>query len=61
LPTEQQEMLVDLIHAWRIEERRLEIARDAQGSLTAFRRGEFEPQSVETILSELRRSVEDRE
>ena len=57
LPDEQQEILVDLIHSWRTEARRREIARDAQESLAAFRGGQLRPQSAEGVISELRQSL----
>jgi len=57
-PTEQQELLIDLIRGWRIETRRREIARDAQESLAAFRNGQLEPQSAQAVISELRQSLE---
>jgi hypothetical protein len=47
------EMLIDLMRGWRIEARRREIARDAQGSLAAFRSGELEPQSAQAVIAEL--------
>ena len=53
-PAEQQEMLIDLIHAWRIESRRREMARDAQESLAAFRSGQLKPQSAQAVITELR-------
>jgi len=56
-PAEQQDMLVDLIRGWRTKARRREIARDAQGSLTAFRDGQLEPQSAQAAISELRQSL----
>jgi hypothetical protein len=52
-PSEQQEMLIDLIRGWRIEARRREIARDAQESLAAFRDGQLEPQSAQEVIAEL--------
>jgi len=61
LPTEQQEMLVSLIHGWHIEKRRHEIARDAHESLTALHAGKLKPQSAETIIRELRQSLEEDE
>ena len=60
-PAEQQEMLIGLIRAWRTEARRREIARDAQESLAAFRSGQLEPQSAQTVITELRQSLEDQE
>ena len=57
LPDEQQEMLIDLIHSWRTEARRREIARDAQESLAAFHSGQLQPQSAQAVIAELRRSL----
>lgn len=57
-PAEQQEMLVDLIHGWRTEARRREIARDAQESLAAFRSGQLKPQPAQTAVTELRQLLE---
>jgi len=56
LPTEQQKILADLIRFRNIENRRSEIARD---SLTAFRKGELKPQTVQAIISELRQSLKE--
>jgi hypothetical protein len=55
---EQQEMLIDLIRAWRTETRRREMARDAQESLAAFRSGQLEPQSAQAVITELRQLSE---
>jgi len=60
-PPEQQEMLIELIRAWRTAARRREIARDAQESLAAFRSGQLEPQSAQAVITELRQSLEDQE
>ena len=60
-PAEQQDMLIDLMRKWRIEARRREIARDAQESLAAFRSGQLEPQSAQTVIAELGKSLEDQE
>jgi hypothetical protein len=60
-PTEQQEMLIDLILGWRTEARRREIARDAQESLAAFRKGQLAPQSAQAVIAELRQSLEGQE
>jgi hypothetical protein len=60
-PAEQQEMLIDLVRGWRTESRRREIARDAQESLAAFRSGQFEPQSAQAVITELRESWDDQE
>lgn len=60
-PIEQQEMLIDLIRGWSIEARRIEIARDAQESLAAFRSGQIEPQSAQVVIAELRQALEGQE
>ena len=60
-PTEQQEMLIDLIRGWRAEARRREIARDAQESLAAFHSGQLKPQSAQAVITELRQSLEGQE
>jgi len=60
-PTEQQEMLIDLIRGWRAESRRREIARDAQESLAAFHSGQLKPQSAQAVITELRQSLEGQE
>lgn len=59
-PAEQQEMLIGLMRAWRTEAQRREIARDAQESLAAFRSGQLEPQSAQTVITELRQAWEDQ-
>ena len=53
-----KEMLTNLIHGWRIKARRREIARDAQESLAAFRSGQLEPQSAQTVIAELGQPLE---
>jgi len=59
-PAEQQDMLIDLIRSWRIEAQRREIARDAQESLAAFRSGKLVPQSAQTVIAEIEKSLEDQ-
>jgi len=59
--TEQQGMLTDLMHGWQIEALRHEIAKDARESLTAFRSGQFKPQSAKAVIKELRKYVENQE
>jgi hypothetical protein len=61
LPLEQQEMLLEIIHSRHIENRRREMAQDAQASLAAFRAGELRPQSATDIITELRLSLTDEE
>ncbi len=57
LPTEQQDMLIEIMQKRRIERRRNEIFENAQISLTAFRRGELKPQSAAAAIEELHRSL----
>jgi hypothetical protein len=58
LSSEQQDILIELLHNWRAQARRQEIARDAEASLAAFRRGEFVPQSADDVIQELREFAE---
>ena len=53
-PAEQQEMLIELMQNWRIENRRREMARNAQESLAVFRSGQLKPQSAQAVITELR-------
>ena len=59
LPSEQQEMLIEILRHRHIEQRRDEIARDAKESLQQFREGKLKPQPVEEIITELRQSLND--
>ena len=59
LPPEQREMLIDILHNRYIEERRNEIADDAQKSLAAFRAGSLKLQSANEVITELRESLDD--
>ena len=53
LPPEQQEMLIEIMRHRQIERRRQEIAEDAQQSLSAYRAGEYKPQSAVQVIREL--------
>ena len=57
LPDEQQEMLLKILHHRYHNNRRTEIAIDAQKSLQAFEAGEFRPQSAKDAIAELRCSL----
>lgn len=59
LSFEQQEMLLDIIRRRHIEDRRREMARDAQESIAAFHAGQLKPQPVTEIITELRQSLDD--
>ncbi|MEI6258388.1 MAG: hypothetical protein WCR46_00575 [Deltaproteobacteria bacterium] len=53
LPTEQQEMLIDIFYRRHFEKRRREIADDARKSIADFHAGRLKPKSVQEIISEL--------
>jgi hypothetical protein len=57
LPLEQQEMLIEIVRSRHIENRRREIAKDAQESIAAFHAGKLKPQPVNEIITELRQSL----
>lgn len=61
LPDAQQEILLDLIQGWRIEKRRLEIARDARHSLEMFHAGYLQPQPAEAVIAALRDCLDDED
>jgi hypothetical protein len=54
LPTEQQEILVDILYRRRVEKNRREIAEDAKKSIADFHAGKLQPKSVQEVISELR-------
>lgn len=58
LPLEQQEMLLEILQSHQIEARRLEMARDAQESLAAFRAGKLKGQTAAEIIVDLRKALE---
>lgn len=58
LPGDQQEMLLEILYHRRIEERRQEIARDAQEALTAFRAGKYKVKTASAVIAELREAYE---
>lgn len=57
LSLEQKEMLLEIIKNQLIEDRRQEIAEDAQKAIASFHRGELQPQPVETIIAELQATL----
>ncbi len=58
LPTEQQEMLIQILQRRAIEQRRDEIARDAQLSLAEFREGKLKIQTAEEAIADLREFIQ---
>jgi hypothetical protein len=59
LPLEQQDMLIEIIRNRRIEQRREEIASDARQAIAAFHAGQLKPQPVDSIITELRQSLDE--
>ena len=59
LPLEQQEMLLEIIGKRRIEVHRLEMAKDAEASINAFRAGKLKSQLADEVIAELHQTIED--
>ena len=54
LPSEDQQILEDLLRKRRVEAWRAETAADAKRSAAAFRSGKLKAQSVEEVIARLR-------
>lgn len=61
LPYEQQEMLIKILQNRHYENRRAEIAADAQQTLADFHAGKFRQQSAEDVVAALRQSLHEPE
>jgi hypothetical protein len=61
LPYEQQEMLIKILQNRHHENRRAELAADAQQTLADFRAGKFQHQSAENVIAALRQSLQEPE
>ncbi len=61
LPYEQQEMLIKILQNRHYQSRRAEIAEDARQSLIDFHAGKFQSQSAQSVIAELRQSLDDTE
>lgn len=61
LTQEQQEMLIKILQNRHRENRRAEIAADAQQALAEFRAGKFKPQSAKEVIADLRQSLQEPE
>ncbi|MBD2563422.1 MULTISPECIES: hypothetical protein [Nostoc] len=61
LSSEQQEMLIKILQNRHHENRRAEIAVDAQQTLTDFHAGKFLHQSAQDVIAELRQSLNEPE
>lgn len=57
LPYEQQEMLIKILQNRHFENRRTEIAADAEQSIADFHAGKLQPQSAQTLIEELHQSL----
>jgi hypothetical protein len=57
LPIEQQDMLIDILQRRRVDQRRAEIAASAKASIRDFHDGKLQPQPLDAIVQELRRSL----
>jgi hypothetical protein len=54
LPSDEQEILEDLLRKRRIEAWRAETATEAKNAAAAFRSGKLKAQSAESIIAHLR-------
>jgi hypothetical protein len=61
LPYEQQEMLIKILQNRHHENRRAEIAADAQQTLADFHACKFRHQSAEDVVAALRQSLHEPE
>ena len=59
LPPEQREMLVQILQKRASEQRRDEIASDAQLSLAEFREGKLKVKTATEAIADLREFIED--
>ncbi|NUN66455.1 hypothetical protein HCU40_17255 [Pseudanabaena biceps] len=58
LPTDQQDMLVEIIRNRQIERRRDEIAQNGREAMAAYRAGELKSYTAEEAISELRNMLD---
>jgi hypothetical protein len=61
LPTDQQDMLVQIIRNRQIERRREEIAQNGREALAAYRAGELKSYTAEEAIAELRNILDSPE
>ena len=57
LPSEQREILTEILRKRQIEERRNEIAANARESIKAFQTGGLRSQSADEVIADLRASL----
>jgi hypothetical protein len=53
LPFEQREMLVDIVRRRDVEQRRKQLAADAQAALAEYRSGSLKPMSAAEVIAQL--------
>ncbi|MFB2838396.1 hypothetical protein [Floridanema evergladense] len=61
LPYEQQEMLIEILQNRLRENRRAEMAADAEKNLADFHAGKFQRQSAQEVILALRQSLHEPE
>ena len=61
LPTDQQDLLVQIIRNRQIERRRDEIAENGREALAAYRAGELKSYTAEEAIAELRNMLDSPE
>lgn len=54
LPSDEQEILEDLLHKRRIEAWRDDTAAEAKNAVAAFRAGKLKAQSADSVIARLR-------
>jgi hypothetical protein len=54
LPSDEREILEDLLRQRRVEAWRAETATEAKNSAAAFRAGKFKAQSADSVIARLR-------
>jgi hypothetical protein len=58
LEYEQKEMLLDILRKRQIEERREEIAQNAEEAIRAFQAGELKTETADELINRLHASLE---
>lgn len=61
LPTDQQDMLVEIIRNRQIERRREAIAQNGREAIAAYRAGELKSYTAEEAIAELRNMLDSPE
>jgi U3 small nucleolar ribonucleoprotein component len=59
LSSDQQEVLLDIVHKRHIEQRRNEIAENARLSIQEFQAGLYKPMTADEAIAELRANFEE--